>query len=166
VLSRHSRRRSAVASIGVIALVAALAVPAWASIAIVRHHATDASTGARIPPREVAAIDRYLKAHDGGARYEVATLNSWQAAQLIVRSGRPVIVLRNVNRRPLISAPALRQAVRAGEVRYALLGSQCGGAPATYHSPRACPAAARWVRTHGRSLRVAGHRLGLYRLRP
>jgi hypothetical protein len=146
-------------------LAALLAVPAWASVNVVRDHATDASLGARLSPQEVVSLDRYLTARQGGARYEVATLNAWQAAPLIVRSGRPVLVLRNVNRRPLLSASELRHLAQSGQVRYALLGSQCGALqPHPHHTNRACPPAAHWARAHGRSVRVAGHHVGLYRI--
>jgi 4-amino-4-deoxy-L-arabinose transferase-like glycosyltransferase len=156
--------RHQIAALGVVCLVAALAVPAWASLAIARHHATDASTGARLPGRQVASLDRYLRAHQGRARYEIATLNAWQAAPLILASGRPALVIRNVDRRPLISAAALREKARRGELRYALLGSQCGGASSVRHSLRACPPAARWARAHGESVPVFGRRIGLYRI--
>jgi len=163
--------------VGALALATALAVPTSASVAVVRHHATAASTGSRLPPRTVAALDRFLTVHQRGARYEVATLNAYQAAPLIVRAGRPVLVLFNVNRQRLLSREALRAKARAGEVHYVLLGSECGRAqPARTGSPihrrarrlrpplHKCVSTARWVRAHGRPVRVRGRQLGLYRV--
>ena len=154
---------------GALALATALAVPAYASVAIVRHHQTDASTGSRLPQRTVRDLDRFLVSHQGSARYEVATLNAYQAGPLITRAGRPVLVLFNVNRRPLLPREALRAKARAGEVHYVLLGSECGGpARGATHKIRPlvhkCVSTARWVRSHARSVRVYGRYLGLYRL--
>jgi hypothetical protein len=154
---------------GALALATALAVPAYASVAIVRHHQTDASTGSRLPQRTVRDLDRFLVSHQGSARYEVATLNAYQAGPLITRAGRPLLVLFNVNRRPLLPREALRAKARAGEVHYVLLGSECGG-PAKGATQKIrplvhkCVSTARWVRSHARSVRVYGRYLGLYRL--
>jgi hypothetical protein len=144
-------------------LAVVLAVPVFTSVAIIGDHATAAAKGTRIPPREIAALDRYLIAHQHGAYYEVATLNAWQAAPLITRAGRPVIVITNVNRRPLIRVRAFRRAVRTHELRYVLLGARCR-APGHGHTRLHCPAAARWARAHGRPVRVAGRHMGLLRV--
>jgi 4-amino-4-deoxy-L-arabinose transferase-like glycosyltransferase len=157
---------------GVLALATALAVPASASVAVVRHHATDASTGLRLPPRTVRLLDRFLVSHQGGARYEVATLNAYQAAPLIVRAGRPVLILFNVNRHRLLTRHALRAEARTGQVHYVLLGSECGrsqpGRGQTRRRARPlvhkCVSTARWVRSHGRPVRVYGRYFGLYRI--
>lgn len=157
---------------GALALATALAVPASASVAVVRHHATDASTGLRLPPRTVRLLDRFLVSHQGGARYEVATLNAYQAAPLIVRAGRPVLILFNVNRHRLLTRHALRAKARTGQVHYVLLGSECGrsqpGRGQTRRRARPlvhkCVSTARWVRSHGRPVRVYGRYFGLYRI--
>src|SRR5207302_192864 len=127
-----------------------------------KHHETDAATGNRLSPSQATMLDRYLTSHQGHARYEVATLNIWQAAPLITASARPVLVLRNVNFRPMISPSRLSRAVRAGELRYVLLGSDCSGPINTSHFQNRCPPAARWARQHGREVLVSGHSLGLY----
>jgi hypothetical protein len=162
---------------GVLCLAALLVVPASETIAVVRHHATAASTGSRIPPRELAALDRYLRAHQGRARYEVATLNPYQAAPLIARAGRPVVVLFNVNRRPLLSDAALHRLARSGQVRYVFLGSACGraspmprsssrpaGRSAGYLSSHQCVSTADWLRAHASPVRIDGRYGGIYRL--
>ena len=65
---------------GALCMAALLVVPISQSLAVVRHHATDAA-GLRFPPRELGG-DRPLPAEPirGRSRYEVATLNPYQAA--------------------------------------------------------------------------------------
>jgi 4-amino-4-deoxy-L-arabinose transferase-like glycosyltransferase len=156
--------RAAPPLVSAMVLVLALAVPAWASVGVASHHKTDAATGGRLSPSQVALLDRYLAAHTRGARYEVATLNVWEAAPLVSDAGRPVLVIRNVNFRPLVSPSTLRQTVRAGDLRYVLLGHECGGSARRRHYLHNCPPAARWTRAHGREILVSGRRLGLYRV--
>src|SRR5262249_47053876 len=115
--------------------------------------------------RTVAALDRFLTAHQDRARYEVATLNAYQAAPLIVRAGRPVLILFNVNRHALLSRAGLEAKARAAQVHYVLLGSECGrggrGPRPALHK-RVSPA--RWGRAPGRAVPVAGRHYGLYRV--
>ena len=167
------RRLGSPAVAGALCMAALLVVPISQSLAVVRHHATDAA-GVRFPPRELAATDRYLQAHRGHARYEVATLNPYQAAPLIARAGQPVLVLFNVNRHPLVSTSSLHRLAHAGEVRYVFLGTACGGArmshsaqarSARYRSRHQCVTTANWVRSHGRRVRLGGRYQSLYRLR-
>ena len=128
----------------------------------------------RFPPRELAATDRYLQAHRGHSRYEVATLNPYQAAPLIARAGHPVLVLFNVNRHPLVSTSSLHRLAARRRVRYVFLGTACGGArmgqsaqgrSARYRSRHQCVTTANWVRRHGRPVRLGGRYQSLYRLR-
>jgi 4-amino-4-deoxy-L-arabinose transferase-like glycosyltransferase len=164
--ARSPRGPALTGSVIVLCLTAALAAPVSTSLSLVQGHKTAAAKGTRLSPRAVRGLDRYLTSHQAGARYEVATLNAWQAGSLIVHAGRPVIVLTNVNRRPLISARALEAKARAGEVRYALLGARCRNGPRPTHTRFECPPAARWVRAHGRRVNVAGLHVGLYRITP
>jgi 4-amino-4-deoxy-L-arabinose transferase-like glycosyltransferase len=158
-----ARRAPARLPLATLCLAVALTVPVFTSVGIIRDDATAAAKGTRMPPREVAALDSYLTSHQNGARYEVATLNAWQAAPLIARAGRPVIVMTNVNRQPLIRVRALRHAVRAHELRFALLGARCRP-PGRGHARLQCPPAARWARSHGQPVRIAGRHMGLYRI--
>jgi hypothetical protein len=160
--TRGARPLLAVAAVST--LVAALAVPTWASVDIANKHTTAAAVGLRLSPRQTTLLDRYLRARQGRARYEVAALNIWQAGPLVSAAGRPVLVLRNVNFRPLVSTPELIAMVRAGDVRYVLLGSQCEGPVTAKHFGRRCPPAVRWTREHGQQVLVSGRRLGLYRV--
>ena len=147
----------------VIGFAAVIVAGLWVSGRAVATHATDSGRPGWIAPARVAALSGYLHAHDGGARDEVATLAPSKAAQLIARDGRPVLVLANVDGRPIVPAGALAAAVARGSVRYALVGSSCR-VPGT----AACAPAARWVRTHGVDVsRAAGqpHAGLVYRLR-
>jgi 4-amino-4-deoxy-L-arabinose transferase-like glycosyltransferase len=160
--TRGARPLLAVAAVST--LVAALTVPTWASVDIANKHTTAAAVGLRLSPGQTTLLDRYLTARQGRARYEVAALNIWQAGPLVSAAGRPVLVLRNVNFRPLVSTPELIAMVRAGDVRYVLLGSQCEGPVTAKHFGRRCPPAVRWTREHGQQVPVSGRRLGLYRV--
>lgn len=166
LFGRPGGTRPLVAAVAISMLVLSLAVPTWASVDLAKKHTTAAAVGLRLSARQTTLLDRYLTTHQGRARYEVAALNIWQAGPLITAADhpRPVIVLRNVNFRPLISAPALSGIVRAGGLRYVLLGPQCGGSLTSRHFRHRCPPAVRWVRQHGREVPVSGRSLGLYRV--
>ena len=143
----------------------ALAVPAWAAVDVAGSHHTASAIGARLTPSQAAVLDRYLRAHQGSARYEAATVNIWEAGPLVSAAGRPVLVLRNVDFKPLVSTGELRRDVRSHQLRYVLLGHDCGGSVSRRHLVRRCPPAARWARAHGRQVFPAGRHLGLYRVR-
>jgi hypothetical protein len=143
----------------------ALAVPAWAAVDVAGSHHTASAIGARLSPNQATVLDKYLRAHQGGARYEAATINIWEAGPLVSAAGRPVLVLRNVDFKPLISTAELRNDVRTHQLRYVLLGRDCGPSVSRRHLLRRCPPAARWVRAHGREVFPAGRHLGLYRVR-
>ena len=163
LLAMLVRPAPAVLAAAILAL--ALAVPAWAAVDVASHHKTAAATGGRLSPSQAAILDRYLQAHQGGARYEAATLNVWEAAPLVSAAGRPVLVLRNVNFRPLVSTAQMGSAVRSHQLRYVLLGHECGGSVTPRHFLTRCPPAARWARAHGRQVFPGGRHLGLYRVR-
>jgi 4-amino-4-deoxy-L-arabinose transferase-like glycosyltransferase len=139
-------------------LVAALAVPFATSVRLVRAGAGDAEvTGAR-PAAELDRLSGYLRAHQGGARYEVAGSNVLVSAALVVKDVRPVLTLTSVGPVQLVTPAGLAHA----DVHYALLGGRC--------APRrrgACLPVVRWVRAHGTDVSlIAGlpHRGLLYRL--
>ncbi len=145
---------------GCLALVALLAVPTSESLAIVRDHRFDSSTGGGfLSSRETSVVSRYLLAHQSGERYEAAVLTVWQASSLVVRDRRPMLVTRNVDGAPMMSVSDMRTAVGRGEVRFVLAGAQC-------MSPRqgGCPPATRWAQQHGALVRGVVPHLGLYRI--
>jgi 4-amino-4-deoxy-L-arabinose transferase-like glycosyltransferase len=146
-------------ALAVLGLVAVLAVPAAGAITVARQHRSDAGVPLRTDQAKLASLSRFLIAHQGGARYEVASPTVVRAAPLIIRDGRPVLMLTSLYGRPLLDAAQLKSLVAGGQVRYALLGkASC--------TSKGCPDAVRWVRAHARDVSAAaGQRPGtVYRL--
>jgi 4-amino-4-deoxy-L-arabinose transferase-like glycosyltransferase len=139
------QRASALAVLG---LVAVLAVPASAAVTVAGRHRSGAGVPLRTSPTRLAALSSYLIAHQGRARYEVASPNVVRAAPLIIRDARPVLMLTSLYGRPLIDGAQLKQLVATGQVRYALLGrSSC--------SSTGCASAIRWALGHSRDVSAA-----------
>jgi hypothetical protein len=166
---------------GGLALVALLAVPVSDSVAIVRQHRYDHSSGGGfLSTPQTNALSRYLSEHRDGQRYEAAVLSVWQAASLVVVDGRPVLATRNVDGAPMLSVADLRDEVRRGSLRYVLAGSPC--MKAIEHMSRAdtlaylrkgldqsagqtpCPPASRWAQLNGKLVTGVVPKLGLYRV--
>jgi 4-amino-4-deoxy-L-arabinose transferase-like glycosyltransferase len=137
-------------------LAALLAIPLAASIRAVRIAVNDAGAVGAMAPAELRLLSDYLRAHQGGARYELAADAATRVAALIARDGRPVVVLTTYQGRLLTGVAQLRRLVARGEVRYALLTSSACGR----YTPRTsagCTPAAVWVRAHARDVsREAG----------
>jgi hypothetical protein len=131
----------------VLAAVALLVVPARTSIQLVSAHATDAGQLGAMPRSQLDALSAYLQPRTRGAKYELAVDNYAQAAALIIRDARPVMILSNVGKLPITSMGAVRAAALRGDLRYALVGGSCGRA----HSIKRkhCLPALRWIRAHG-----------------
>jgi 4-amino-4-deoxy-L-arabinose transferase-like glycosyltransferase len=148
-------------------LIALLAIPLLASIEAVGDRTSDAGNVGAIDPAEQRALSTYLRAHQAGARYELAAASATSIASLIVEDARPVVMLTSYNGLPLTSVAELKALISRGEVRYALLDSVCrrGAAKTT----AGCAPAARWVRAYGTDVsRQAGLRISgvLWRLPP
>jgi 4-amino-4-deoxy-L-arabinose transferase-like glycosyltransferase len=161
---RASAARSAAATL---ALAAVLVVPAAVSAAIVRANASDAERSGAMRGDWAHALDRYLTTHRGGTRYAFGSIAPAKAAPLIALHPQPVLMLTSYRSRPLVSVAQLQAKVRAGEVRYFVLGRRCTS-KLTAHTA-ACPPAARWVRAHSTDVtRAAGIARGglLYRTGP
>jgi len=159
VLAARGRARVPVA----VAFAGVIAVSLVVSVRAVAAHRTDSGRPGWIPPARVAALSAFLRARDGTAADEVATVAPSKAAQLIARDGRPVLVLASVDGRPLVTPRVLAADVAAGRVRYALLGDRCVR-PGT----AACTPVARWVRANGVDVSASAgqpHRGLVYRLR-
>jgi 4-amino-4-deoxy-L-arabinose transferase-like glycosyltransferase len=154
VLAAFDRRNTAVGAL-TLTLVAVLAIPTVASVRAVRIHVSDAGIVGSMPADELRALSAYLRAHSPSTRYEVAIDSATRGSALIVKDGRPVVVLTTYQGRTLTTVAQLKQLIARGEVRYALLNSLCGK-----HTPRtdaACSEPALWVRAHGRDVsREAG----------
>jgi 4-amino-4-deoxy-L-arabinose transferase-like glycosyltransferase len=138
-------RRAGVASTVALTL---LILPLHVSVVLVQHAESDGGRVGYMTPAAVSAFSDYLKAHNAGAHYEFATGAATQAAALIVHDAQPVLVLTSFEGRPLVGPAKLAALVRAGQVRYAMLG---GGCSRRRPSPTiaSCSPAAFWVRAHG-----------------
>ena len=93
------------------------------------------------------AMSRYLRSHNDGARYEVASANVNDVVGLVARDGRPVLVLDSVDGL-LIHTRSLRAQVARGRVRFYFAPHDC------YARPH-CPTNDRWAYAH--STPVAGY---------
>jgi hypothetical protein len=149
--------RRAAAALAGCALVAALSVPLASSLTVARAHRSNAGLALELPP----ALSTFLISHQGSARYEAASSTVFRSSPLIVRDGRPVLMLTSYHGRPLLGAARLAQLVAAGEVRYILLGAgDCTAA--------GCAAVVRWAHAHAHDISRAagvGPRGTLYELR-
>jgi hypothetical protein len=158
------RRRGIVGAATGLTLVAALVVPASTSLRLVRAGAGDSAAAGHMPAAVLDPLSAYLRAHQGTARYEVASASILKAASLIVRDARPVLTLAGVAGRPLVTPGQLARLARTGQVHYALIGhvkcTRAGLGPG-------CAPVVRWARRHGTDVSHAArlpHRHLLYRL--
>jgi 4-amino-4-deoxy-L-arabinose transferase-like glycosyltransferase len=145
------RRQTPTAAIATCALVAILAVPAAGAVAVARAHRSDAGLPSRLTPATIARLSHYLAAHNAGTGYELAAPTPFRAAPIVVHDARPVLILTNVEGRPLMTAHRLAGLIARGRVRYALLGrSACATAP-----PGQCAPAVRWALHHAHDVSAA-----------
>jgi 4-amino-4-deoxy-L-arabinose transferase-like glycosyltransferase len=158
-------RRLAGATIA-LTLAATLALPVSADVSAIKDGVTDAGDIGALPAEEQRPLSAYLRAHQGAARYELAAESATQVGSLIVEDGRPIVVLTTYNGRLFTSVPKLRALIARGEVKYALLNSQCPRDSEPTNP--ACSQPALWVRAHGidisRQARL--HRRGVLWLLP
>jgi len=102
-------------------------------------------------------VSAYLRAHQGGARYEVAAESATGISSLIVQDARPIVVLTTYNARVFTDIAKLQRLISRGEVKYAFLNSLCGRHSSARNA--GCSAPAQWVRAHGTDgSRLAGLR--------
>ena len=158
--------RISAALVPLAAALTALAVllPSYdASRAISLGGSEDSGTPGRRPAHQTAQLSAYLRRHQAGARYEVATHAVGSVSALIVHDARPVLFLSNLGREPLVSLPRFIGLVRAGQVRFVLVGGCPKG-----HAVTSCDAASAWAQHHGRdvSARAGLARANLYQLSP
>lgn len=128
-------------------LTALLAIPLMASVEAVGDSTSDAGNVGALGGSEQRVLSTYLRAHQAGARYEVAAGAATNIASLIVQDGRPIVMLTTYNGLALTSVAQLQSLISRGEVRYAFLESVCK--PSAPKSTVGCAPAARWVRAHG-----------------
>jgi 4-amino-4-deoxy-L-arabinose transferase-like glycosyltransferase len=131
----------------VMALVAILAVPLSADVTAIDNHVTDAGYVGALPSEEQRVLSAYLRAHQGAARYEVASVSATGIGSLIVQDARPVLVLTSYGSRVFTSVAKLQRLIAEGQVRYAFLNASCGRHGSALNP--GCSAPAKWVRAHG-----------------
>jgi 4-amino-4-deoxy-L-arabinose transferase-like glycosyltransferase len=144
-----ARLRSLLAPAMVVALtlVAVLSIPLSADVTSIENGVTDAGYVGALPSEEQRLVSSYLRAHQDGARYEVAAESATQIGSLIVQDARPVLVLTTYGARVFTPVTELQHLIAAGQVRYAFLNSFCGRHSSSLNA--ACSEPARWVRAHG-----------------
>ena len=130
------------------ACVALLAIPASAAIKVAQKHQSNAGLPSSFSRTELGRLSSFLTAGQGQARYEFASPTVMRPAPVIVKDGRPVLMLANIDGKPLVSVAELQRAVSSGEVKYALLGR--GSCPAKAKGP--CAPAVIWARSHARDV--------------
>src|SRR6185437_7468205 len=152
----------------VFSLCSMLAISVSTDIRAIRDHVTDAGEVGVLPARLLEPLSSYLRAHQGGARYEVAAQSATQIGGLVVRDGRPVLVLTSYNAQVFTTVQELQRRIAAGEVRYAFLNSPCPHRTTAASAKHpACSAPADWIREHATDVsREAGleHSKMLWRL--
>jgi 4-amino-4-deoxy-L-arabinose transferase-like glycosyltransferase len=114
--------RRAAATAAVLAL--ALALPAGYAVHVASQHRSDAGLASRLRPAQLDTLSAYLAQHSAGTRYEAASSAVFRAAPLIVRDGRPVLMLAAQPGRQLVSTQRLQTLVANGSVRYALVSDR------------------------------------------
>jgi len=150
-LARSRRARSAAHGLLVAAaVVAVLAAPLASSLLIAGSARSDAQRPRPALIAEVSALSRYLRAHQGRARYETASTTVGKVGLLIVRDARPVLMLTTFKGRSLLTPAQLAGKVRRGEVRFVLGRGACTRSPT-----QACPPVLRWVRDHATDVSAA-----------
>jgi hypothetical protein len=146
-----STPRSTLVPAGVLAmtLIAVLAISVSTDVSAIQNRVSDAGYVGALPGDELRLVSAYLRAHQGGARYEVAAESATQIGALIVKDARPIVVLTTYDARVFTTIATLKGLIAQGKVRYAFLSSYCPRASALDTIDAACSAPARWVRAHG-----------------
>jgi 4-amino-4-deoxy-L-arabinose transferase-like glycosyltransferase len=144
-----SARSSALLSAGVLTmtLLAVLTIPLSVDLSLVKNNVSDAGYVGALPSEEQRQVSAYLRAHQGGAHYEMAAESATQIGSLIVQDARPVVILTTYEARVFTSIAKLQRLIAEGKVRYAFLNSYCGHEISTVNA--ACAAPAKWIRAHG-----------------
>jgi 4-amino-4-deoxy-L-arabinose transferase-like glycosyltransferase len=146
-------------------LVAVLALPLSADLTAIHDNVSDAGYVGALPAEELRLASAYLRAHQGGARYQVAAESATGIGALVAQDGRPIVVLTTYNARVFTTIAELRRLIARGEVRYAFLNSLCGKHASS--TDAGCAAPAVWVHIHGTDVsRQAGLRRGVLWLLP
>jgi 4-amino-4-deoxy-L-arabinose transferase-like glycosyltransferase len=156
-----ARARTLLAPPAVLALTlcAPLSISLGTDFAAIDDHISDAGYVGALPSEELNVASRYLLAHQGSARYEVAVQSATQIGSLIVKDARPIVILTTYNARVFTSVTKLKRLIAAGELRYAFLNTPCPRHPLP--TDPGCSAPAKWIRAHAHDVsREAGLKRG------
>jgi hypothetical protein len=148
-----SPRSSALLTAGALALalLALVAIPVEVDKTAIANRVSDAGYIGALPGGQQRALSSYLIAHQGSARYELASESATGIGSLIVQDARPVVVLTTYEARVFKTVAQLKQLIAEGAVRYAFLNTYCG----TYSTTNAaCSEPARWIREHGTDVSI------------
>jgi 4-amino-4-deoxy-L-arabinose transferase-like glycosyltransferase len=132
-----------------LALVAVLALPLSADVTAIENNVTDAGYVGALPHAEQHLVSTYVRAHQDGARYELAAESATQIGSLIVQDAKPVVILTTYDARVFTTVAKLRGLIANGEVKYAFLNTFCGKHASLSSNNAACSEPVRWVRAHG-----------------
>jgi 4-amino-4-deoxy-L-arabinose transferase-like glycosyltransferase len=159
VIAASRPRPQRTTALAVFGLVAVLAVPASAAMLVARHHRSDAGLPLQTNSPQLTALSRFLIAHQGGARYEIASPTVARAEPLIIRDARPVLMFTSLHGQSLLDAAQVEHLVATGQVHYAWLGR-------TACTANGCTGAIRWAIAHAHDVSAAARQPSgtLYRL--
>ena len=146
LISTTGGRPGAVAQCLTLPLIVAgsMLFPVHESLKVIRGHNNDSLGLATHPNVTQAALSRYLQPRTAGIRYELAVDEPLALAPMIIHDQRPIFPLTSFHGLAVRSLAQLQAAVRAGQVRYALVGSfYCSPQKASWAS---CGPAATWIR--------------------
>ena len=97
-----------------------------ADVTAIDDRVSDAGYVGALPGEEQRPLSAYLRAHQDGARYELAAESATQIGSLIVQDARPVAVLTTYDARVFTTVAELQRLIAEGKVRYAFLNTYCG----------------------------------------
>jgi 4-amino-4-deoxy-L-arabinose transferase-like glycosyltransferase len=138
-------------------LVAVLSLGLSTDITAIDNNVSDAGYVGALPHEEQHLVSAYVRAHQGGARYELAAESATQIGSLIVQDAKPVVILTTYDARVFTRVAELRRLIANGEVKYAFLNTFCGRHASLSSDNAACSEPVRWVRAHGTDVsRAAG----------
>jgi hypothetical protein len=106
-------------------------------------------------PAKLEHLSAYLRAHTRGVKYEVVSASAAPIGPLIVRDGRPVLILTTINGRSVMPRARLAAAVRKGEARYAMIPR--GHCTAKLAGRARCDPAIQWARAHSTDVSKQAH---------
>ena len=147
------------------ALVAVLTVGMKTNVRAIGDKISAAGFVGQIPGDVQSRLSSYVRAHNHGARYEIASQSATSIGSLIVKDAQPIAVLTTYNARVFTPVGKLKRMIAAGQVRYAYLNTTCRKKASSVNA--ACSAPALWIRANGTDVsREAGLRPGVLWLLP